>query len=70
VLKVAVMGGLFGFATLHRLTALAVIKSRQSLTFVDMAWGTMVSGVSLQQRASWPWTLKPEDVKKPPPELV
>jgi uncharacterized membrane protein len=49
VLKVAVMGGLFGFfayAT-YDLTALAVIKNWPlGLTFVDMAWGTMVSGVS------------------------
>ena len=47
--KVAVMGGLFGFfayAT-YDLTALAVIKNWPvGLTFLDMAWGTLVSGVS------------------------
>lgn len=49
VLKVAVMGGLFGFfayAT-YDLTALAVIKNWPvGLTLLDMAWGTLVSGVS------------------------
>jgi uncharacterized membrane protein len=49
ILKVAVMGGLFGFfayAT-YDLTALAVIKNWPvGLTFLDMAWGTLVSGVS------------------------
>ena len=49
VLRVAVMGALFGFfayAT-YDLTALAVIKNWPvGLTFLDMAWGTLVSGVS------------------------
>ena len=49
LLKVAVMGGLFGFfayAT-YDLTALAVIKNWPvGLTLLDMAWGTLVSGVS------------------------
>ena len=49
IFKVAVMGGLFGFfayAT-YDLTALAVIKNWPvGLTFLDMAWGTLVSGVS------------------------
>lgn len=49
VLKVATMGALFGFfayAT-YDLTALAVIKNWPvGLTFLDMAWGTLVSGVS------------------------
>ena len=49
VLTVAVMGGLFGFfayAT-YDLTALAVIKNWPlGLTLLDMAWGTLVSGVS------------------------
>ena len=49
VLKVAVMGALFGFfayAT-YDLTGLAIIKNWPlGLTFVDMAWGTLVSGAS------------------------
>ena len=49
VLKVAVMGGLFGFfayAT-YDLTAMAVIKNWPvGLSLLDMAWGTLVSGVS------------------------
>ena len=49
VLRVAVMGALFGFfayAT-YDLTALAVIKNWPvGLTFLDLAWGTLVSGVS------------------------
>ena len=49
VLKVAMMGGLFGFfayAT-YDLTALAVIKNWPvGLTLLDMAWGTLVSGAS------------------------
>ena len=49
VLKVATMGALFGFfayAT-YDLTNLAVIKNWPvGLTFLDMAWGTLVSGVS------------------------
>lgn len=49
VLKVAGMGALFGFfayAT-YDLTNLAVIKNWPvGLTFLDMAWGTLVSGVS------------------------
>lgn len=49
VLKVAVMGGLFGFfayAT-YDLTAMAVIKNWPvGLSLMDMTWGTLVSGVS------------------------
>ncbi|MBC7547427.1 MAG: DUF2177 family protein [Polaromonas sp.] len=49
VLKVAAMGALFGFfayAT-YDLTALAVIKNWPVvLTFVDLAWGVVVSGLS------------------------
>ena len=49
VLKAVAMGALFGFfayAT-YDLTALAVIKGWPvGLTFLDMAWGTIVSGVS------------------------
>jgi uncharacterized membrane protein len=49
VLKVAVMGGLFGFfayAT-YDLTAMAVIKNWPvGLSLLDMTWGTLVSGVS------------------------
>ena len=49
VIKAVVMGALFGFfayAT-YDLTALAVIKGWPvGLTFLDMAWGTLVSGVS------------------------
>lgn len=49
VLKVAGMGALFGlFAySTYDLTNLAVIKNWPvGLTFLDMAWGTLVSGVS------------------------
>ena len=49
VLKAVVMGALFGFFaySTYDLTALAVIKSWPvGLTFLDMAWGTIVSGVS------------------------
>ncbi len=49
VIKAVIMGALFGFfayAT-YDLTALAVIKGWPvGLTFLDMAWGTLVSGVS------------------------
>lgn len=49
VWKAALMGALFGFfayAT-YDLTNLAVIKDWPlGLTFIDMAWGTMVSGVA------------------------
>ena len=49
VVKAMAMGALFGFfayAT-YDLTALAVIKGWPvGLTFLDMAWGTFVSGVS------------------------
>ncbi len=49
VLKVAGMGALFGFfayAT-YDLTNLAVVKNWPvGLTFLDMAWGILVSGVS------------------------
>lgn len=49
LLKAVTMGALFGFfayAT-YDLTALAVIKGWPvGLTFLDMAWGTLVSGVS------------------------
>lgn len=49
VLKAVAMGALFGFfayAT-YDLTALAVIKGWPvGLTFVDMAWGSLVSGIS------------------------
>lgn len=49
LLKAVTLGALFGFfayAT-YDLTALAVIKNWPlGLTFLDMAWGTMVSGVS------------------------
>ena len=49
VLKVAGMGALFGlFAySTYDLTNLAVIKNWPvGLTFLDMAWGTLVSGVA------------------------
>ena len=49
VLKVAAMGALFGFFaySTYDLTNLAVIKNWPvGLTFLDMAWGTLVSGVS------------------------
>ena len=49
LVKAVAMGALFGFfayAT-YDLTALAVIKGWPvGLTFLDMAWGTIVSGVS------------------------
>ena len=49
VLKVAVLGALFGFfayAT-YDLTALAVIKNWPlGLSLVDMAWGACVSGIA------------------------
>ena len=49
VVKAMTMGALFGFfayAT-YDLTALAVIKGWPvGLTFLDMAWGTIVSGIS------------------------
>ena len=49
VWKAALMGALFGFfayAT-YDLTNLAVVKDWPlGLTFIDMAWGTMVSGVA------------------------
>ena len=49
VLKVAGMGALFGFFaySTYDLTNLAVVKNWPvGLTFLDMAWGTLVSGVS------------------------
>jgi uncharacterized membrane protein len=49
VLKVAAMGALFGFFaySTYDLTNLAVIKNWPvGLTFLDMAWGTLVSGAS------------------------
>ena len=49
VWKAAFMGALFGFfayAT-YDLTNLAVVKDWPvGLTFIDMAWGTMVSGIA------------------------
>lgn len=49
VFKAALMGALFGFfayAT-YDLTNLAVIKDWPlGLTFIDLAWGTLVSGVA------------------------
>lgn len=49
MLKVMGMGALFGFfayAT-YDLTALSVIKNWPvGLTFLDLAWGTMVSGIA------------------------
>ncbi len=49
VLRAALMGGLFGmfcYAT-YDLTNLAVIRNWPlSLSFIDIAWGTLVSGVS------------------------
>ncbi len=47
--QAVMMGALFGFFaySTYDLTALAVIKGWPvGLTFLDMAWGTMVSGVS------------------------
>ena len=49
VWKAALMGALFGFFaySTYDLTNLAVIKDWPlGLTFIDMAWGTMVSGMS------------------------
>lgn len=49
VWKAAWMGALFGFFaySTYDLTNLAVIKDwPPGLTFIDMAWGTMVSGVA------------------------
>lgn len=49
VWKAAMMGALFGFFaySTYDLTNLAVIKDWPvGLTFIDMAWGTMVSGVA------------------------
>ena len=49
VWKAALMGALFGFFaySTYDLTNLAVIKDWPvGLTFIDMAWGTMVSGIA------------------------
>lgn len=49
VWKAALMGALFGFFaySTYDLTNLAVIKNWPlGLTFIDMAWGTMVSGIA------------------------
>ena len=49
LVKAVTMGALFGFFTYatYDLTALAVIRGWPvGLTFLDMAWGTIVSGVS------------------------
>ena len=49
VFKAALMGALFGFFaySTYDLTNLAVIKDWPlGLTFLDMAWGTLVSGVA------------------------
>ena len=49
VWKAALMGALFGFFaySTYDLTNLAVIKNWPlGLTFVDMAWGTIVSGIA------------------------
>ena len=49
VWKAALMGALFGFFaySTYDLTNLAVIKDWPlGLTFIDMAWGTLVSGVA------------------------
>ncbi len=49
LVKAIAMGALFGFFaySTYDLTALAVIKGWPvGLTFLDMAWGTIVSGVS------------------------
>ena len=48
-LKAALMGALFGFFaySTYDLTNLAVVKDWPlGLTFIDMAWGTMVSGIA------------------------
>ena len=47
--KAALMGALFGFFaySTYDLTNLAVIKDWPlGLTFIDMAWGTLVSGIA------------------------
>ena len=49
VWKAALMGALFGFFaySTYDLTNLAVIKDWPlGLTFIDMAWGTLVSGIA------------------------
>jgi uncharacterized membrane protein len=49
VWKAVLMGALFGFFaySTYDLTNLAVIKDWPlGLTFIDMAWGTMVSGIA------------------------
>ena len=49
VWKAALMGALFGFFaySTYDLTNLAVIKDWPvNLTFIDMAWGTMISGIA------------------------
>ena len=49
VMKVATMGALFGFFAYgtYDLTNLAVIRNWPvGLTVIDMAWGTLVSGIS------------------------
>ena len=49
VWKAALMGALFGFFaySTYDLTNLAVVKDWPlGLTFIDMAWGTVVSGVA------------------------
>lgn len=49
VWKAALMGALFGFFaySTYDLTNLAVVKDWPlGLTFIDMAWGTMVSGIA------------------------
>ena len=49
LVKSVTMGALFGFFTYatYDLTALAVIKGWPvGLTFLDMAWGTLVSGIA------------------------
>lgn len=49
VLKAALMGALFGFFaySTYDLTNLAVVKGWPlGLTFIDIAWGTLVSGIA------------------------
>ena len=49
VWKAALLGALFGFFaySTYDLTNLAVVKDWPlGLTFIDMAWGTLVSGIS------------------------
>ena len=49
VFKAALMGALFGFFaySTYDLTNLAVVKDWPlGLTFIDMAWGTLVSGIA------------------------